>query len=94
MQCDDPEAVAERWGLILRRPVLDAGDNVRVMNVDNAEARFTPLADDRGEGETEVYLRCADAGAVLVAAEREKARTGEINGKPFFEACGVRFLLV
>ncbi|MEZ6028723.1 MAG: VOC family protein [Hyphomonadaceae bacterium] len=94
MQCDDPEAVAERWGLILRRPVLDAGDNVRVMNVDNAEARFTPLADDRGEGETEVYLRCADAGAVLAAAEREKARTGEINGKPFFEACGVRFLLV
>jgi hypothetical protein len=93
MQCDVPEATAERWGLILRRPLLDAGDNVRVMNLDNAHANFTPLADDRGEGQSEVHLRCKDAGAILDAAKREKARTGEANGQPWFEACGVRFLL-
>jgi hypothetical protein len=93
MQCDDPQSTAERWGLILRRPLLDAGENVRVMNLDNATARFTPLADDRGEGETEVYLKCADTDATIAAAKREKARTGEANGQPFFEACGVRFLL-
>ncbi len=93
MQCDDPEATAGRWGLILRRPLLDAGKTVRVMNTDNAQAVFKPLADDRGEGLTEVYLRCADAKAILANATREKARTGEASGQPYFEACGVRFLL-
>lgn len=91
MQCESPEAVAERWGLLLRRPVLDAGEGGRVIRFDNAEARFTPLADDRGEGLNTVDLKCRDPLFVLDAARQQGVRTGEAGGRAFFEAGGVRF---
>ena len=93
MQCDDPVATAERWGLILRRPLLDAGENVRVMNLDNARAFFTPLADQRGEGLTEVHLRCGDVAGVLARAEQQKLRTGQNADQRYVDVCGVRLLL-
>lgn len=93
MQCDDPEAVAERWGLILRRPVLDAGEKVRLMNFDNAIARFVPLADDRGEGQTMVELRCSDAAGIVARARAAGLKTGEAAGVPFVDVCGVRLQL-
>lgn len=90
MQCDDPEAVAERWSFLLRRPVL-AGEpgGVRQMTFDNASANFGPLADNRGEGLSEVHMACRDVGAVVAAAKAAGARVG---AEPSFELCGVRFI--
>lgn len=93
MQCDDPEAVAERWGLILRRPVIDAGEKVRLMNFDNATARFAPLADDRGEGQTMVELRCSDAAGIVSRARAVGLKTGEASGAQYVDVCGVRLQL-
>lgn len=93
MQCDDPEAVADRWGLILRRPVLDAGEKDRLMNFDNATARFAPLADDRGEGQTMVELRCSDAAGIVSRARAVGLKTGEAAGVQYVDVCGVRLQL-
>ncbi|OYX45844.1 MAG: hypothetical protein B7Y90_17965 [Alphaproteobacteria bacterium 32-64-14] len=93
MQCDDPEATAERWSFLLRRPVLDAGNNVRVMSTDNAQATFTPLADDRGEGLTVVQLKCRDPQAIAANAERAGVRVGNPDAGHTLSLCGTRFVL-
>lgn len=49
MQCDDPAATSARWADLLRRPAKAAGHGFEIA-LDNAYARFVPLADDRGEG--------------------------------------------
>lgn len=74
MQCDDPAATAQRWGELLQRPLTRDGDAF-LLTLDSGRARFTSLADDRGEGLCEVFLAAADPAA--------------FNGG--FEACGVRF---
>jgi len=93
MQCDDPEATAERWGLLLRRPLLDAGENIRVMNTDNARATFVPLDDDRGEGLAEVQLRCRDLQAILANAKSAGVRVAETDSGHRLHLCGTRFML-
>ena len=56
MQCDDPAATAARWSVLLQRdskPTTDGGFEIAL---DNAHARFVPLADDRGEGLSAVQI--------------------------------------
>lgn len=74
MQCDDPAATAARWSELLQRPIARDGE-AHVLALDNARARFVALADDRGEGLSEVFLAAADPAAFGSG----------------FEACGVRF---
>jgi Glyoxalase-like domain len=60
MQCDDPLATAERWGEILELAPRRIDDGFE-LTLDNAFARFVPLADDRGEGLSAVTLSGAPA---------------------------------
>ncbi len=92
MQCEDPHATAKRWSELLERPVTRE-DDVWTINLDNARARFVPLADDRGEGLTAVRLSCKDKGAILAAAKRASAKMGEVPTGPWVELVGVRFVL-
>jgi len=92
MQCDDPQAVAQRWSDLLERPLERQGD-VWGIELDNARARFAPLEDDRGEGLSAVRLACIDRAAILAAAGKAGVRTGEVPSGPYVELCGTRFVL-
>ena len=92
MQCDDPQAVAERWSELLERPLARQGE-VWTLELDNARARFAPLEDDRGEGLSAVRLSCKDQRAILSAAARAGAPVGEVASGPCVELCGTRFVL-
>ncbi|HEY6179891.1 MAG TPA: hypothetical protein VIX73_35810, partial [Kofleriaceae bacterium] len=89
MQCDDPAATAERWARLLGRPAAARADGGHELQLDNAVARFVPLADDRGEGLARVLLSCADPASLLAAA----TATGAPVGSSWIEVCGVRFEL-
>jgi hypothetical protein len=89
MQCDDPAARAQRWARLLRRPAAVRADGGYELQLDNAVARFIPLADDRGEGLSRVLLSCAEPASVLAAA----AASGAAVGSRWIEVCGVRFEL-
>ena len=73
IQAEDPEAMAARWSQAIGRPVADG-----VMQLDDAQIRFVPSADDRGDG-----MISAD----LVAADRGRAGQS-------LDICGFRFNLV
>jgi hypothetical protein len=88
MQCDDPAATAQRWARILRRPAA-AADGGYELQLDNAVARFVPLADDRGEGLARVLLSCAEPAHMLAAA----MASGLAVGSGWIEVCGVQFEL-
>jgi hypothetical protein len=89
MQCDDPAATAQRWARLLDRPAAVSTDGGYELRLDNAVARFVPLADDRGEGLARVLLSCAEPAPVLAAA----AAIGAPVGSSWTEICGVRFEL-
>jgi hypothetical protein len=89
MQCDDPAAIARRWAHLLRRPAVASGDGGYELRLDNAVARFVPLADDRGEGLSRVLLSCAEPASMVAAA----TAMGASVGSRWFELCGVRFEL-
>jgi hypothetical protein len=86
MQCDDPAATAQRWARVLRRPAA-ASDGGYELPLDNAVARFVPLADDRGEGLARVLLSCAEPASMFAAA----MASGAAVGPRWIEICGVRF---
>jgi hypothetical protein len=89
LQCEDPAATAQRWARVLRRSVAASADGSHELRLDNAIARFVPLADDRGEGLAHVLLSCADPAPMLAAA----AAIGAAVGPSWIELCGVRFVL-
>ncbi len=66
LQSNDPRRVAERWSRLLGIPLED-GDAL-VLRVANAELRFAPATDGRGDGLEDVELQAVDAAAVLAAA--------------------------
>ncbi len=65
IQADDPEAMALRWAAILDRPRRLA-DGHQIIDLDDAEIRFVPVTDGRGEGV---------GGFDVVAADRGRAGT-------------------
>jgi hypothetical protein len=83
IQCVDPAVTAARWSQIFERPLV--GDALRL---DNAVARFVPLADDRGEGLSHVMLSCADPTAMITAARA----LGAPAGADWIDLAGVRFV--
>ena len=89
MQCDDPAATAERWERFLHRPATARAGGGYELRLDNAVARFVPLADDRGEGLTRVLLSCAEPASLLAAA----TASGAPVGSSWIDVCGVRFEL-
>lgn len=76
MQCDDPDAVASRWSEIVEIERADV-DGVPTIPLDNAELRFVPVVDGRGEGLAGLDLACPDPGAVRSAAAARGLRVAE-----------------
>lgn len=87
MQCDEPGDTARHWADLLKRPVMSNADGSFELAMDNAFARFVPLADDRGEGLSGVMLAAKDPAGVLASAKTAGARIGA----DAFDAVGVRF---
>jgi hypothetical protein len=92
MQCDDPKAVSQRWSELLERPVT-MQDGIATIDIDNARARFVPVEDDRGEGLSAVRLACKDRNAILAAAKKSGAKTGQNPTGPWVDLVGTRFVL-
>lgn len=68
LQGQAPDALARRWGDILERPVAPEGAGL-TLPLDNGQIRFTPPADDRGDGLTGVMIEASDPAAIRAAAE-------------------------
>lgn len=85
MQCEDPYAVATRWGELLMRPVINMGQGTYQIHLDNAFARFVPFNDDRGEGLCALRLDCTDPSVPIKAAKE----IGLPHTNDSIEICGV-----
>ena len=87
LQSDEPQALAQRWGAILRRPIEAHGDGWRLA-LDNAQLRFVRDEDGRGEGLFGIELRCNDAQAIHQAATQRGRPTRDqavnVGGVWFF----------
>jgi len=89
IQCDDPRAVADRWGAIAELALTtQAGHPALVL--DNATLRFVPCADGRPEGLGGIDLHTADRDAILHAAAAHEAVTGPQQ----ITLCGLRINLL
>jgi hypothetical protein len=69
IQCEDPEAVAQRWSLAYGRPVQDV-DGVTTLLLDRGRVRFVKAVDDRGDGLRAIDIQTQDPVAVLERAEK------------------------
>lgn len=88
IQCDDPSAVAARWGEIAQLRVVTG--KAPTIELDNATLRFVPCSDGRPEGLGGLDLATNDRAAILATA---KARGVHTNGNQV-QACGMRFNLL
>ena len=86
LQCDDPAAVAQRWGEIAELPVKAANTIV----LQNANLRFVPCTDGRPEGLGGIDVSTADKSAILAAAEAIGAKRSDDQ----IYLCGMRINLV
>lgn len=85
VQCDDPQAVAQRWADIAEIE-LDGS----TLPLENAEIRFVDIADGRPEGLSAIDVAVNDKDAILTAAKAIDAVSGESQ----VYLCGVRINLV
>ena len=86
LQCDDPAAVAKRWGEIAELPV---SSNLTI-ELDNATLRFVACDDGRPEGLGAIDVTVADRQAVLAAADNMGVKRSEDQ----VYLCGLRINLV
>jgi len=86
LQCDDPAAVAARWGEIAELPVSAA----LTIALDNATLRFVSCDDGRPEGLGSIDVSVVDSDAVLAAADAIGAKRGDSQ----IYLCGTRINLV
>ena len=87
VQADDPDAVAARWSEIVEIDL--AGEPRRTLPFDNADVRFMPANDGRGDGLAGVELRAVDADAALAAADKRGLLADDA-----IVICGTRFSLL
>lgn len=86
LQCDDPEAVAQRWADIAQLP-LETDLSIRL---DNATLQFVPCTDGRPEGLGGIDIQTADRDSILSAAEAIGARRTDSQ----IYLCGMRMNLL
>ncbi|HJN92065.1 MAG TPA: VOC family protein [Dehalococcoidia bacterium] len=90
IQTEDPAALAGRWSEVLDEPVgTDVAGNPCVA-LSDAEVRFVPVRDGRGEGLAGLDIQATDANRALANAEAIGCRTGE----DLITICGMRLRLV
>ena len=86
LQCDDPAAVAARWGQIAELPV--SAD--QTIELDNATLRFVPCADGRPEGLGGIDVLAHDRPAIVAAADRLGVPCSDAQ----VQLCGMRINLI
>jgi hypothetical protein len=69
IQTDQPATLAARWSRILDISEERAGDDTFVIRLENADLRFVPATDGRGEGLGGMDLEAADGARALAAAK-------------------------
>ncbi len=89
VQCDEPAAVARRWGDIAEIDI-DYADGVFVMPMDNANVRFISCEDGRPEGLGGIDVIANDRDAILASADARGLRSGDDQ----VMLCGIRMNLV
>lgn len=90
LQAPDPDKLASRWGEILEVPVTRGERNVPTLALANANLRFVPDADGRGEGLGGIDLAATNRAQALAAA-RER---GCLAGADTVSISGMRIRLV
>ena len=85
VQCDDPNAIAQRWAEIAE---IDLEGNT--MPLENATVRFVPIEDGRPEGLSAIDIAVNDKDAILEAADV----IGAVRAENQIYLCGVRINLV
>ena len=86
LQCDDPEAVANRWSAIAEIPLK----NKLTVELDNASLRFVGCSDGRPEGLGGLDLSAPGKEKILEVADSLDLRTGDSQ----VYLCGTRFNLL
>ena len=89
LQSDDPERLAQRWSEVLETPLGDDTQGNPVLKLENADLRFVPAEDGRGEGLGGLDLQVADRGHIL----REATARGCNIKDDTVLVCGTRFRL-
>ena len=67
LQARDPQAAAERWSMLLARPVDWEGDPP-VLRLDSGVVRFIPPTDEDGSGVVGLDIQVTDVNSVLARA--------------------------
>lgn len=68
--CSDPAAVAARWSALLLAPI-DGDPDRPILRLDDADVRFVPVSDHRGDGIVGLDVASPDPTAVLDRARRQ-----------------------
>ena len=89
LQCEDPPALAQKWGRIADTAVSSEGGHP-VVQLNNARLRFVTIADGRGPGLGGVDLIVDDRDAILRDA---RARNAYVSDDQVM-LCGTRFYLL
>jgi len=90
LQSDDPSGLARRWSEVLDVPLRNDGQGRPTLKLENADLRFVPADDGRGEGLGGLDFQVADRDHILREAT---ARNYEIKGDTVV-VCGTRFKLL
>ncbi|HYW92624.1 MAG TPA: VOC family protein [Gammaproteobacteria bacterium] len=89
LQGEQPESLAERWAAVSGLP-LEHRNGQAMIALGNADLRFVPARDGRGDGLGALDLRVVDRARLLAEAERRGARVSDEQ----VMLCGTRFNLV
>lgn len=89
LQSADPDALAARWAAVIGLP-LEHRDGLPTVALPNADLRFVPALDGRGDGLSALDLRVADRARALAQAQ---GRDVQMCDDHLF-ICGTRFNLV
>ncbi len=76
----DPDADRAFFRDVLGLPAVDAGDGWLIFALPPAEAAVHPAAVN---GRHELYLMCADVGAMMAALERHGVRCSDVQTQPW-----------
>ena len=77
IQSPEPEPLARRWADMAEVDLGTDGDGHPIMALDNAEVRFVPETDGRGEGLGGIDVVATDVDAVLAGADVRGCRVGD-----------------
>ena len=86
LQSQEPEAMAERWAAVAGQPVTYP-DGVPTVGLANANLRFVPVRDGRGDGLGGLDIRVRDRARLLAQAEARGVRVSDEQ----LSICGTRF---